>query len=107
MPTRSISQIERGNLVKRFCPEAKAHQPIMIGTVNDPEALRYAEQILNVVVGCGITTINQQDFLHAKDMPVLGSVPIAAITGHLIQAAQEGLDHGGLVLAERCAMGGY
>lgn len=37
---------------------------------------------------------------------VLGRVPIAATTRCLIQAAQEGLDHGGVVLAERGAMGG-
>ena len=37
----------------------------------------------------------------------LGCVPIAATTRHLIQATQEGLDHGGIVLAERGAMGGY
>ena len=37
----------------------------------------------------------------------LGPVPIAATTRHLIQAVQEGLDHGGVVLAERGAMGGY
>jgi hypothetical protein len=36
----------------------------------------------------------------------LGSVPIAATTRLLIQATQEGLDHGGIVLAERGAMGG-
>ena len=36
----------------------------------------------------------------------LGSVPIAATTRHLIQATQEGLDRGGIILAERGAMGG-
>jgi hypothetical protein len=42
----------------------------------------------------------------AIDLICLGPVPIAATTRCLIQAAQEGLDHGGVVLAERGAMGG-
>ena len=36
----------------------------------------------------------------------LGSVPIAPVTARLIQASSEGLDHGGVVLVERNAVGG-
>ena len=36
----------------------------------------------------------------------IGSVPIAPVTARLIQASSEGLDHGGVVLVERNAVGG-
>ena len=39
-------------------------------------------------------------------MAALGSVPIAPVTARLIQASSEGLDHGGVVLVERNAVGG-
>ena len=51
------------------------------------------------------TEISPDEVTQAYGRHRLGPVPIAMTTRCLIQGSQEGLDHGGVVLAERGAMG--